>query len=60
MKKENDSIIDADLHSISLIMNRKSAVKVSVPHKDKLIDLDEVQMQKFAIRPRVCEDVIVA
>lgn len=53
-----EGIIDADLHSRSLVMNRKSAVKVSVPHADNLIDLDDLQMQKFAIKQRVCEDVI--
>lgn len=60
MKKENSGIIDADLRLKVPSSGRKSAVKVSVPHSDNLIDADEVQLQRFAIRPRVCEDVMFA
>jgi len=37
-----------------------SVYKILVPHVDEIVDADELQIQKNAVRPRVIRGVIVA
>lgn len=53
-------IIDAESSLHVALDGKNSAKRILVQHNDEIIDSDAVQLTKFAIKPRVIEDVMYA